>query len=64
MKKYKILVSPVASSETTALQAAAYPTIPYPGVGRLHTLPYLPTVLPRRRYIAYLNLPTYCLTPE
>ena len=33
MKKYKILVSPVASSETTALQAAAYPTIPYPGVG-------------------------------
>ena len=30
--------SPVASSETTALQAAAYPTIPYPGVGQTFTL--------------------------
>ena len=29
--------SPVASSETTALQAAAYPTIPYPGVGQTFT---------------------------
>ena len=34
MYRSKDVLSAVASSETTALQAAAYPTIPYPGVGK------------------------------